>query len=400
MRITNKTKKPVLLALFVTFLVLFVSCGKKAAEWTGTIEDVDGVEVVNNPEVPLHPGNVLSLEEELSIGEAEGGEAYIFSRIRDVEVDKAGRIYVLDSYEANVKVFDRDGNYSRTIGRKGQGPGEFMFPNDIYIDEKDKIYISDGENDRLSVFDENGDFIDSFNFKEYSLYKIIGVNKNEEIVLFMHAMSKESGKGFVVSDYFVNVYSSRFEFVENLYRTTIPIMQMFTREGKMLSLSIPFQKTICCVMDSLGNVYVAESQEYRIHMFSPERELIRRIEKEQERSKVTKKEVENYIGEHFQEDEDQRRFWLDTVNDQMKTPDYKPVFNRLFCDQEMLLVLRQELTENRSTSVDVFDPAGKYIGTALLNVVPRTWKNNKVYTIEEDEDGYQYVKRYKVTWKS
>lgn len=391
--------KPVMLALFMIFLVFFISCGKKGAEWTGAIEEADGITVVKNPEAPLYSETILSLDEELSIGEAEGREEYVFSRIRDVEVDKAGRIYALDSNEANVKVFDRDGNYIRTIGRKGQGPGELQSPNDIYIDDKDKIYISDVGNDRLSVFNEHGDFIDSFNFQEYSVSKIIGVNAKDEIVLLLSTTSKESGKGFLVFDYMVNVYSSRFELRENLYRFTIPVMQMFTKEGKMLSLSVPFQKTLCCKMDSRGNVYVAESQEYRIHIFSPDGKLIRRIEKEHERSKVSKQDVENYAREHFQEDENQRKFWLDAVRDQLKIPDYKPVFDRLYSDQEKLLVLRQELEEKKNTFVDVFDSGGKYIGIMLLSVLPRTWKDNKIYTIEEDEDGYQYVKRYKVNWK-
>ena len=48
---------------------------------------------------------------------------------------------------------------------------------------------------------------------------------------------------------------------------------------------------------------------------------------------------------------------------------------------------------------DVFNTEGKYIAKVPLNALPQYWKNRKMYTIEEDEDGYQYVKRYKVTWK-
>jgi len=215
----------------------------------------------------------------------------------------------------------------------------------------------------------------------------------------MNTTSKESGKNFIVFDYMVNVYSARFEFMENLYRTTIPVMQMFTKEGKMLALSVPFQKTLCCKMDSRDNVYVAESQEYRIQVFTPDGKLICRIEKEHEQSKVSKQDVENYARDHFQEDDNERKFWSDTVRDQMKIPDYKPVFDRLYSDQEKLLVLRQELEEKKNTFVDVFDSGGKYIGTSLMSVLPRTWKDNKIYTIEEDEYGFQYVKRYKFTWK-
>ena len=48
---------------------------------------------------------------------------------------------------------------------------------------------------------------------------------------------------------------------------------------------------------------------------------------------------------------------------------------------------------------DVFDSEGRYIAKIPLNFKPHMLKKEKIYTIEEDEDGYQYVKRYKVTWK-
>ena len=32
-------------------------------------------------------------------------------------------------------------------------------------------------------------------------------------------------------------------------------------------------------------------------------------------------------------------------------------------------------------------------------LIHQVWKKQKLYTIEEDEEGYQVVKRYKVNWK-
>lgn len=388
------------IALFLSVFIILVSCGKQKAEWKGTIEVVDGVTVVKNPTEPMYGEDVFSLEEELSIGEAEGREEYMFSQVRDIEVDETGRIYVLDTKEVNMKVFDQGGNYIRTIGRKGQGPGELQIPVDIYIDDKDKIYISDVMNDRLSIFNNQGDFVSSFNFEEYSIGNIVGVNKQDDITLIMNTTSKESGRNFIVFDYMVNVYSSRFEFIESLYRTTIPIMQHFIKEGSRLALSVPYQKTLCCTLDSQGNVSVAESQEYKIQVFSPDGKLIRQIEKEHERSNVSKQDVENYFNERFiQEDKNERKFWAETVKEQQKIPEYKPVFSKFYFDQDKLLVLGHEMDKKKNTFVDIFDSEGKYIGRTLLNVLPRMWKDNKIYTIEEDEEGYQIVKRYKVTWK-
>ena len=381
-------------------LIMLLTCKQQKAEWEGTIEEVDGVMVVKNPKEPPFGEEPLSLAEELSIGEAEGRKEYMFSRVSDVEADDTGRIFVSDSKEANVKVFDQNGDYIRTIGRKGQGPGELQMPNDIYIDTKGRLYISDVWNERLSVFNRQGDFVGSSNFEEYSVGKIVGVNNQDEIILIMNKTSKESGRDFIVFDYLVNVYSPQFKFKKSLYSTTIPIMQHFTKQGSRLALSIPFQKTLCCAMDSKGNAYLADSQEYKIQVFSPDGKLIRQIEKEHERRKVSKQDVEDYYNEHFfQEDESERKFWSDTVKEQSKIPEYKPVFHKFFFDQEKLLVLEDARDNEKNTSVDIFDSEGKYIGRTLINVLPKTWLDNKIYTVEEDEEGYQVVKRYKIIWK-
>ena len=46
----------------------------------------------------------------------------------------------------------------------------------------------------------------------------------------------------------------------------------------------------------------------------------------------------------------------------------------------------------------IFDAEGKYILKVHFRTTPRTIKKNKLYTIEEDEEGFQIVKRYKINW--
>jgi len=41
-----------------------------------------------------------------------------------MDKDLAGNIYISNSREGNIYCFNSDGDYSSTIGRKGQGPGE------------------------------------------------------------------------------------------------------------------------------------------------------------------------------------------------------------------------------------------------------------------------------------
>jgi len=67
-------------------------------------------------------------------------------------------------------------------------------------------------------------------------------------------------------------------------------------------------------------------------------------------------------------------------------------------DEGRIFVRTYKKTEEGKYYNDVFDSEGKYIARISLKYRPIVWKNQKLYTIEEDEDGYQYVKRYKVTW--
>jgi len=70
----NKTKL-ISIVLFISALMMLVSCHKQKAEWKGTVEDENGITVVKKPIEPMCKEDVFSLEEELSTGEAEGKDA-------------------------------------------------------------------------------------------------------------------------------------------------------------------------------------------------------------------------------------------------------------------------------------------------------------------------------------
>jgi DNA-binding beta-propeller fold protein YncE len=384
--------------LFISAFVLLTSCQKQKAEWKGTIEEENGVIVVNNPKEPFYGEDIFSLEEDLTIGEKER-EEYVFYRARDIEADNEGNIYVLDIGDKQIKVYNKNGQFLKVISRKGQGPGELLSPIDIYIDERDLIYISDSENNRISIFNKQGDIINSKNFKEVSVGKIIGVNSQGEIILIMDKRSAESDRNYIVLDFSVNMYSPGFEFLKNLHNLSIPIMQIFVKDGSMLALSVPFQNRLCSTTDPMGYIYLGESQDYMVQVFSPKGGLIRKVLKECEKSKITKQDIENYVNEQYLEDKNERKFWLSTVTEEIRAPEWKPVFETFFFAQSKLLVQRLDYSEKENSVLDVFDSEGRYMAKVPLKISPRIWKGNNIYTLEEDEEGYQVVKRYKVTWK-
>lgn len=78
-------------------------------------------------------GSEATLVPELSIGELDGPEEYLFGRISSITVDADGRVFVLDGQARDIRVFDSDGTYVETVARRGEGPGELSNPTSVAV---------------------------------------------------------------------------------------------------------------------------------------------------------------------------------------------------------------------------------------------------------------------------
>lgn len=76
--------------------------------------------------------------------------------------DITDRLYVADTQNHMVKVFDKDGRPLFTIGKRGSEDGEFNFPSYLAMDKKGILYVVDSFNFRVQMFDANGKFLKKF----------------------------------------------------------------------------------------------------------------------------------------------------------------------------------------------------------------------------------------------
>lgn len=79
-----------------------------------------------------------------------------FSRPTNAAVDADGNLYVTDTFNNRVEVFDADGNFIRTFGKNGDGPGYFARPKGIAIDGDGHVWVADTVQDRVQVFTSEG----------------------------------------------------------------------------------------------------------------------------------------------------------------------------------------------------------------------------------------------------
>jgi DNA-binding beta-propeller fold protein YncE len=88
----------------------------------------------------------------LKVFGTQGDTGGSLNRPKGVGVDSEGHIYVADSSFNNFQVFDREGRLLLFVGSAGREPGEFYLPAGLYVDALDRIYVADQGNSRVQVF--------------------------------------------------------------------------------------------------------------------------------------------------------------------------------------------------------------------------------------------------------
>ena len=81
----------------------------------------------------------------------------VFAFIHDVEIDSDDNIYILDSENYQVRVFDRTGVYRTGFGSPGDGPEEFLAPNGLELLSDGRLIVSDRGNEfKIFTASESG----------------------------------------------------------------------------------------------------------------------------------------------------------------------------------------------------------------------------------------------------
>lgn len=85
-----------------------------------------------------------------------------FSSPRGVAVGPGPRIYVADTGNSRVQIFDAEGTYLSSFGSQGSAAGELKRPESLAVAGDGRVYVADTGNDRIQVFTREGIFLHGF----------------------------------------------------------------------------------------------------------------------------------------------------------------------------------------------------------------------------------------------
>ena len=134
-----------------------------AGSWAGSITDSAGISIVTSrgPGIWAESEQWL-VEPDLRIGEFGGDPRYQFGQIGSLALNGVGNILVVDRQAREVREFTAQGEYVRTIGSPGQGPGQFeRGVTDIFLTKGDTLLVPDVRNRRVHRFAPDGSLLDA-----------------------------------------------------------------------------------------------------------------------------------------------------------------------------------------------------------------------------------------------
>jgi len=352
----------------LTFLTATAVSGQD--KWKGTVVKEDGVTVVKNPREPLTKALVLEFKEDFSLGGSEAQGDYAFDKVGTFIVDDAGMIYVLDTKSAHIKVFDTSGKYLRTIGRKGQGPGELERPMTLSINRTTgELAVHQGSR-RMSFFKTDGTFLRHLSFKE--MWALRG--------------RVDSRGNIYITEGFVDPKNPRYE-LKKLGPDASVIALLAKSPAPTPEKLDPFMAVGYWQIDRDEHIVYGYPETYEIQSFGPDNlKVVRKIMRDYDPVAVTDKERE-----------DERKDIPQGINIEFKK--FHAAYSRFFLsDLGHVFVQTWEKTKDGKFVHDIFDAEGRFIGRVPLKPSGVEILKGKYYALEEDEDGNQAVKRYTVTW--
>ena len=365
-----------LLCALILALSFFNACGEKQLEWQGTIEEINGVKIITNPNEPIYGELIFELEEDLSIGNDED-DNYLFYRISRIGVDQSGNIYVMDRGNFRVQKYDSTGRYLCTMGREGQGPGEFRMPFNMIVDDVNGTLVVQDMR-KLIRFDLEGNYLDQDLALDNFFYDLF-VTANGH---FWGNMHREEGDDEATADLFRvlvemglngQIVKEIVSFPEDHYRQRL-------ESGAVLSVSTGEEHSLVISFLDGENIIYGYSGEYVLNVIDLEGRVHTKIKKDEPLQDFTAAE---------------RR-----KSKRAPLPEYRPFFYYIFSDSASRIYVQRtsaRVLQQVEKEFDVFSRSGFFLYRTVCPLTPFIIQDGYFYTrIADEETGDVFVKRYKI----
>jgi len=370
----------------------------------------------DRPLADIYKAGRVRLIEEVRVADAALPPDALFQNPRGLAVDAQGLVYVAD-YDANhIKVFSSEGKFIQTIGRQGDGPGEFHGPDFVEIGGG-RIYVWEAMNRRISILDSEGRSLGTAAFSPgaFGVFIRMRVLPDSRLVAYYERGLVEGAESCIPDsqERVVELLSAEAKPVRILYEKKVRASRLAWNADYKAYVRVPFPYHPAIAMEVLpsGAVVAGMNDKYEFEILDPDKGSQRAFSRPWTPVRITGEDKQKHFSGF------KMVVFIDNVKTVLpKAPDHIlkntefpkafPAYRGFIGDGERNILV-QLYTESRAFNVfDVFDPQTGFIARITVEGAPldanftvspsNRFSGATLWRIERDKDEFPSLVKYRL----
>ncbi|MCC5941533.1 MAG: 6-bladed beta-propeller [Balneolaceae bacterium] len=371
----------------ITLSLLITGCyGEEVVKIPEDIAAMQNVAVYSGDADPIYS---ITLEKTALFGDTDD----LFLRsIGGITVSDSGDLYLADSQEGSVHVYDEFGSHTFSIGRKGEGPGEFTRADRPQL-FNGELYVLDVQQQRVSVFDpNNGQFLRNISMgggsQDISGFPVNFEAISENRFLAFYNSMQQDGERFLRKEVLRVLDEDGKEIASDFIEFEAGEMFMIRGENSIQIMSLPFMRDTHSEINSNEQIVWGYSDRIFLQFVSLDGEYIRSVYHSKENPPLDRAAMLS-------------RYEDPAVRESIRSldiPETRPAFQYFRIDDENRIWISLNTEDEDENEIWVLDPDGEKLAQFTRPSVNRLLlvKDSYAYFHEENEDGLQEVVKYRV----
>jgi len=312
----------------------------------------------------------------------------ILGRIGAADIDADGNLLVADYQQNQILVFGSTGQFVRSIGGPGQGPGEFQIPVAVGT-LGDTVFVFDNQLYRLSLFNRgDGSFIGSTNLKrgEWRPRTVVGITATHAVAVAGPPPPPGMVPGQMVDEEVRLVPFPGDGEGRTIWRTPGTDWKQIEVNGVRMLRNMPLSPNSTCDFQERTG-YCAYQKDVAVHAFDLVGTSLGSVSVSAPERRVSASERESILAS----------FANRALRDQMIIPDYHPAFSAsIVADDRGRVWFRREANSDTNTEYWIIDRRTETATSVVMegSVVIEAVRDGRALGRARDSDGSESVVVY------
>lgn len=316
----------------------------------------------------------------------------VFLQPDGLQAAEDGTLYIHDGMNRTNYIFDRDGRFVRSFGKKGQGPGEVQDQKSIFLVGQTLIVVDTA---KLHYFSRDGEYIKSESNYYYRRRPALFIDAHRFVAAPIGIFEAFEGKGKIIV---VDLDSGR----ETVIHEFLIFSGGTARVGRMVgSLIVEGLTPLMTIGYSDGRIYYGMSDSYSIQITDLNGKSLGKFSLRRDKRRVSSEEKALRFEDYPQTSRQARRQIMET------TPDEATFFCRIESHQGLIFFFEPEVIRRNLQAIDIFSPEGRYLYRSEITVdegltmMPLQSANplltdTHLYVALADEDLKVRIRKYRI----